>query len=104
MSVIENDSEQEAIEDALQCLAFSHQWDRVSPLQRERRARHMGYRIHWRCMRCASERIDTCNLYGQLLYRDYKYSKAFKAVNRPNPSEAYTRKELFRRSYIKALK
>lgn len=96
--------DREKLQDALQCLAFSHQWDRVSPLQRERRARHMGYRIHLVCMSCTSERVDTCNIYGQLLYREYKYSAAFKAVTRPDPSDEYTRKELFRRNYIKVMK
>ncbi len=84
---------QEAMDDAIKCMAYGHQWDRVSGLQREAGAGHTGYRITFRCMRCASERLWTCDINGVRYYTSYEYSTAFEQAARPDVDESYTRKE-----------
>lgn len=96
---------QEAIDDAHECLAWGHQWDKVtSGLERDSRRRHMGFRIMHRCMRCGSERERTVDLYGQPMYVTYTYSEAFKQAGRPDAREGQTRVQAQRESYITGYK
>jgi hypothetical protein len=64
----------------------------------------MGFRIVHRCMRCASERERTVDLYGTPMYVTYRYSPAFEQAGRPNAREGQTRVQAQREAYITGYK
>lgn len=93
----------EAVSDAEECLAWGHQWDRISGLQREQNAAYRGYRIWWRCMRCATERYASMDVYGRALTAGmtYLYSDAFKQAHRADKRDGMSWRAAQKQQWVK---
>lgn len=87
----------DALDDAAECLAWQHQWDRVGPIVASGGGSRgaMEFRVSWRCMRCGSERHLPVDIYGRRTSGgyDYDYSDAFMQAARADADDNYTRKE-----------
>lgn len=87
----------------LHCKAVGHSWDLYTPSLRKKRGQ-IGYKLCFICLNCQSERIDTIDIYGRILFRAYRYSKEYRDSKRMSRDSPYSIREQYRSAYLNSLK
>lgn len=81
------------------CRTFHHQWDEFIPRAGDRKPAPYGRGFSLRCERCAAERHDTFDAYGNLSARSYVYPSGYEVAADEKPTI-----EQLRLSIVKELK
>lgn len=59
---------QRAVDEAMECLAWLHRWERVSThMERDASSRSQAFRLYWRCDQCTSDKYTLHDLYGRTI-------------------------------------
>ena len=95
---------QQALDDAQECIAWQHQWERVGPIARA--GRQTEFHITHRCMRCGSERRLAVDVYGRPLGSGwrYDYSAAFRQVQRADVRDDQTWRQAQRAQWLREMR
>lgn len=88
----------------LHCKAIGHSWDLLKTPHLSRRKGQVGYKLYFRCVNCGSDRVDTVNIYGRVMFRSYHYSWEYTNSQKMTRDNPYTVREQYRSAYIKSLK
>lgn len=95
----------DALRDAGECLAWQHRWERVGPIRASGRGTRSQFQVDWRCDQCGSERSIGADVWGRYDGQfQYRYSLAFRQVQRADLMDGYTRKESQRGQWFREVR
>lgn len=76
----------------IQCKTFGHAWEPFTPLKKWFALyKKYAHYIHLRCVRCGCTRHDGLNIYGDVVYREYRHPDGYKDAKDEKPTRAELR-------------
>lgn len=89
---------------ALHCKAIGHSWDFMETPNLSRRRGQVGYKLYFICVNCRSERRDTVDIYGRVMFRSYHYTWEYKNSQKMTRNDDFSIREQYRSAYLKSLR